>query len=143
MSARASALAALCAAACVSGGTSGPVEVKYDRDTCAACSMVLSEPAFATEVRGPDGKLKKFDDLGCALKWLERQPFRDDPAVALWVTAPRGGWVDARAARFAKGVATPMGYGYAPADEGALDFAAVRAALREPAKTTVTQGSSP
>ena len=124
------ALACLFLLSCTRGGDA-PAEIAFDRDTCAACTMVISQRAYATEVKPPEGPPKKFDDLGCALGWLERQPFATDPKTRIWVTGPGGAWADARTARFVSGQTTPMGYGVAPG-EGAssVDFEAARALLK-------------
>ncbi len=124
------ALIAWLAASCTTGSSAGPVEVKYDRDTCARCSMVISDQAFATEVRGPTGQVVKFDDLGCALGWLEQQPFKDDPATQIWVTGAAGEWVDAKTARYSAGKTTPMAYGFGPSASGGLQLDQVRAQLK-------------
>ncbi len=126
------ALLALALGACTKDGSGGPVEVKFDRDNCAACTMVISDREFVTEVRTPAGETKKFDDLGCAMGWLEKQPFANDPKVAIWVAGPNGSWTDARTARFAAGKATPMGFGFGPSPGGTLDLEAVRQQLKTP-----------
>ncbi len=62
----------LLAAACTGQGKDGPVEVKFDRDACRACSMIISDRHFVAEVRGGERReVSKFDDIGCALKWLD------------------------------------------------------------------------
>jgi len=68
-------------AACQGQASQGPVEVKYDRDACKACGMVISDRQFAAEVRAPDGTMAKFDDVGCAARWLSTQTFARDPSV--------------------------------------------------------------
>ena len=32
----------------------GMAEIKWDRDTCARCNMVISDPRFAAELRGDE-----------------------------------------------------------------------------------------
>jgi copper chaperone NosL len=95
--------------------------------------MVISDRSFAAQVRG-DAKAEtaKFDDLGCALKWLDSQPFADSPAARVWVARQRDGvFVDARAVRYSSGASTPMGFGFAAVGaEGPLTFADVRAQVR-------------
>ncbi len=125
----------LLAWSCTTGSSAGPAEVKYDRDACTACGMVISEKEYATEVRGPGGQAMKFDDLGCALSWLERQPFKDDPSTQIWVTGENGEWVDGRTARYASGKVTPMAYGFAPSAGGGLELDDVRAQLRQKKET--------
>jgi len=115
----------LCLAACSRAPETGPVEVKWDRDTCTRCSMAISDRHYAVEVRGgPKKQVFKFDDIGCAVHWLKDQPWVNDPAAEIWVTDFRSGkWLDARTARYVAGKRTPMGYGYGATSEG--DFGSV------------------
>ena len=121
----------------------GMAEIKWDRDTCARCAMVISDRRFAAELRGgPQQTAFKFDDIGCLVFWLQGKAsefaWMADAATRLWVAdatiRPNETvrWVDARQARFVGGRSSPMGYNYAavPADEpGALDFAALQTRL--------------
>jgi nitrous oxide reductase accessory protein NosL len=112
----------------------GPVELRYDRLTCERCRMVLSDPRHSAQVRiaGADGRsvVHPFDDIGCALIWLEGQPGRDDPTTEIWVNDWRNGdWIDARAAAYVDGQVTPMGYGLGAQPgpvPGALTFGEAR-----------------
>ncbi|WP_197722858.1 nitrous oxide reductase accessory protein NosL [Sulfurivermis fontis] len=116
--------------ACSGDPGTGPAEVKWDRDTCARCRMVLSDRFYAAQIRGgPEGKktrVYKFDDIGCAVLWLEQQPWRNDPRTEIWVTDHRtGAWIDARSAHYVQDRITPMGYGLgaqADAAEGTLQY---------------------
>ena len=59
----------------------GMAEIKWDRDTCARCNMVISDPRFAAEMRGGEkGAVFKFDDIGCLVFWL-----RDKAAQFPWM----------------------------------------------------------
>ncbi len=108
----------------------GPAEVVWDRDTCDRCRMVLSDRVHSAQVRGGPAdrptRVYKFDDIGCAVIWLEEQPWRDDPRTEVWVTDHRDGrWVDAREAWYLAGQITPMEYGLGAQDtpfEGVLSF---------------------
>ena len=122
-------------AACSGDPGSGPVEVKWDRDTCARCNMVLSDRQHAAQVRytpadGSRGQVKKFDDLGCAILWLDQQPWHDEAGVEVWVSDLRNGrWLDAPSAYYLTGRLTPMQYGLGAQSEvvpDALDFARAR-----------------
>jgi nitrous oxide reductase accessory protein NosL len=121
-------------AGCSGDSGTGPGAVTWDRDICERCRMVLSDRRFAAQVRvpaeqeGKRSKLYRFDDVGCAVLWLDEQPFKDRPGVEMWVTDHQSGeWIDARTAHYARVKNTPMEYGLgaqrAPAD-GALDFEA-------------------
>lgn len=112
---------------------SGPGPVAWDRDTCERCQMVISDRAFAAQVRSADGRLHRFDDPGCAVLWLDDHA-NDAPAREIWVRAvDADGWLDARRARYVPVPRTPMGYGFgasqAAGAEG-IDFAALRDAIR-------------
>lgn len=134
----------------------GPVEVKWDRTTCERCRMVLSDRHHGAQVRLPaamEGRSKvlPFDDIGCALVWLETQPGKDDPRIEIWVNDWRnGGWIDARRATFLAGQVTPMEYGLGaqsdPHPDG-LDFALARERVltqerQQPVHGTYLRGES-
>ena len=102
--------------ACSGDPGTGPVEVKWDRYTCERCRMVISDPEHAVQIRanGPDGRSRVhyFDDIGCAVVWLEDKPFRDVPGTEIWAADWRNGhWIDARKAHYLTGQITPMQYG--------------------------------
>ena len=128
-------LAALLLTACSGDPGTGPIDVKWDRDTCSRCNMVLSDRQHSAQVRytptdSTRSRVWKFDDLGCALLWLDQQPWRDTGAVEIWVNAHDSGeWIDARSAHFVTGRQTPMQYGLGAqrqAGPGTLDFARAR-----------------
>ena len=123
---------------CVASKPNEPSPIMWDRDTCAGCGMVISDHLFAAEVRAPTGTLWKFDDVGCAAKWLAKQPFANDATTMVWVTRHSdGAWLDAKAARFVAGQASPMAFNYAAgnAPEG-IDFAALSRAVTAPKGAT-------
>jgi copper chaperone NosL len=129
----------LALAACSGDPGTGPLDVKWDRLACERCRMVLSDRRHAAEIRAPqaDGRssVHFFDDIGCALVWLEDKPFRDDPRTEIWVADWRSGvWIDARKASYLAGQTTPMGYGLgaqAESDPQGVDFAAARERIFE------------
>lgn len=104
-------------AACSGDPGTGAKEVKWGRDACERCRMVLSDRVHSAQLRFyPEGKKRSrvlmFDDIGCAALWLEDKPFKDDPRTEVWVTDHRNGqWIDARKATYIKGQLTPMEYG--------------------------------
>lgn len=112
----------------------GLAEVTWDRDTCARCNMVISDRRFAAQAYGgPKKQNWKFDDIGCAVFWLQAQPWGGEAATRIWVADSAGSdsvaWLDARAAHYTGGRASPMGYNFAAvrgALPGSLDFAAMR-----------------
>jgi len=116
--------------ACSPEETSGPGEVRWDRETCTHCNMAVGDRHYAAQVRGaPAGektKLYKFDDIGCAIVWLKDQPWKDEPGTEIWVKDHRNSeWIDARKASYVKARISPMNYGLgaqAEVAEGALDY---------------------
>ncbi|HIE55770.1 MAG TPA: protein NosL [Chromatiaceae bacterium] len=120
-------------AGCSPEPDTGPGQVRWDRETCIRCNMAVSDPRYSAQVRVPAGhksQLYKFDDIGCAVIWLDEQKLADDPGVEIWVNDYRSGeWIDARKAWYVPGKVTPMGYGLGASklkEQGALDFAAAR-----------------
>ena len=103
--------------ACGDTPDTGPVDAKWDRTVCKRCRMVLSDRNHAAQIRYmPAGKqrtrVEMFDDIGCALLWLDEQPWKGSPDVEIWVNDWRNGaWIDARKATYISGQTTPMEYG--------------------------------
>jgi hypothetical protein len=98
--------------------------------------MLISDPAFAAQVRGAGGRLHRFDDPGCAALWLFEHADAG-PAAEVWVGSVDGdGWLDARRARFVRVPRSPMGYGFgasaAPEQAGrdGIDLEALGEAVR-------------
>ena len=120
----------LVAAGCTPAETSGPGEVRWDRETCTRCNMAVGDRFYAAQVRAASGsennRVYKFDDIGCAVIWLDTQAWKDDTQTEIWVADYRNGeWLDARKAHYVTGKISPMNYGLgaqAEAAEGALDF---------------------
>ena len=123
-------LSALLLTACDKAPETGPGKIRWDREVCERCIMALSDPNFSAQVRGgPVGekqRLYKFDDLGCAVIWLDQQSWKDNPAIEIWVNEYQSGdWIDARHAHYVKNQLTPMNYGLGAqkqAAPGALSF---------------------
>jgi len=134
-------------AGCSQPEETGPVDVRWDRETCARCAMAVSDHNYAAQVRGASAgqrtEVYKFDDIGCAVIWLEEQPWKDDPRTEIWVTDHRNGnWIDARKAHYVAGMVTPMGYGLgaqSEAAEGALDLAGAAKHIQMVEETTHKQ----
>ena len=102
--------------ACSKGPETGPGEIRWDRASCERCIMSVSDRHFSAQVRGgPAGsktRLYFFDDFGCAVLWLQEQPWQEDPRTEFWVTdAKTGQWLDARTAGYGTGFITPMDFG--------------------------------
>lgn len=117
----------------------GMYPIKWDRDTCVRCNMVISDRRFAAEMRGgPKNTVFKFDDIGCAMFWL-----RDKAKDYAWITAAETrlwvadvgskgnevAWLEARAASYLGNRTSPMGYNFgamARPQPGSVDFQTMR-----------------
>ncbi len=131
-------LAPLAACGRKDGWPEGMAEIKWDRDTCVRCNMVISDPRFAAELRGGGKNTAfRFDDIGCLVFWLRdkaaQYPWMAEPATRMWVadSADMSGasWLDPRAAHYLGGRLSPMGYNFAAVRDavpGALTFEAMR-----------------
>lgn len=126
--------------ACFGGEDTGPEDIHWDRDVGELCKMLISDPSFAAEVRGGEKrKLYKFDDIGCAINWLNEQSWAGDEATEIWVadgasTRENLIWLNARDARYVKGRFSPMNYGYTAhaanaGKDGSIDFVALTRAI--------------
>lgn len=116
------------------GGDEGPGAIKLGRDACDFCGMIVSEIRYASEIRGgPNNKLYKFDDVGCAVHFTTRNAWAAEPGAKFWAMSHQDGatWLDARQAAYRQGLPTPMGYGFAAVPAGSADtvpFEAMKAA---------------
>ena len=59
-------------AAC--GRASQPAPIAFDREPCAHCRMLTSDPAWAAQLESADGEVASFDDPGCLLAALDAHP---------------------------------------------------------------------
>lgn len=119
----------------------GSVEpMHWDRDMCERCKMAISERKFAAQIIEPKtGKAYKFDDIGCAVLWLDEEKISWRKQAIVWITdAKTGKWIDARKARYTEGAVTPMAYGFAaytsatlPKNVISLDFDTVVERIRK------------
>jgi len=121
-------------AGCAGEDATGPGDVRWDRESCTRCAMAVSDRHYSAQVRGGAAgqktRLYKFDDIGCAVVWLDQQDWKDDARTEIWVTDQLSGeWIDARLASYVTGKVTPMDYGLGAQREAsprAMDFAQAR-----------------
>jgi copper chaperone NosL len=105
-----------------------PVDFVWDREACEECNMALSDPHYSAQVIDPTGRAYHFDDIGCAILWLSRQPWQDkartwvnDVKTTAWIDAEKANWIS-------EDPKTPMGYGFAATlstVDNALDYKTV------------------
>ena len=112
-------------AAC--GRASQPAPIAFDREPCAHCRMLISDPAYAAQLESADGEVASFDDPGCLLAVLDAHP----DARALWFHHLREErWLAGGEVGFVRVPHTPMGYGLgavAVEEAGALSLEEARA----------------
>lgn len=115
--------------------TTDPVKIHWDRDVCQRCKMAISERKYAFEVVNPNnGKVYKFDDIGCGVLWMGEKKISWMNDAVLWVAdANDGKWLNARTAYYTDRSITPMTYGVAayskndiPKNAKTLDFDAAK-----------------
>ena len=115
-------------------------QMHWDRDMCERCKMAISERKFAVQIIDPKtGKDYKFDEIGCAVLWMDEEKIPWKDKAIIWITdAKTGEWIDARKAKYIYGAITPMAFGFAayseqtlPKKAKAVDFAAVAEKIRE------------
>lgn len=100
------------AAGCKNSINLKPEEIKYDREVCERCTMQVSDKFHSAQVVNPKtGEHFFFDDLGCALLWLEEKMFTwKDSAVIYFTDAISGKWLDGKKAVLAHPFTTPMSF---------------------------------
>lgn len=59
-------------AALLGGCDGGPKPIRYGRDECAECKMILVDPHYGAEFITARGKAFVFDDLNCLTEHLQR-----------------------------------------------------------------------
>jgi nitrous oxide reductase accessory protein NosL len=110
--------------------------IKWDRDACVRCKMIISDPRFAVEIKGgPKNTVFKFDDMGCAATWriekIKEFPWMTEADTGFWVadySAKGEKWLNALTAHYQSDRTSPMGYNYAAFAEppaGSISFDAM------------------
>jgi len=90
---------------------SGAVEPAWDREACARCRMLVSDPRFAAQRQLEDGEIQHFDDPGCLLLHRHENPA---PERAVYFHAHSGDdWISLEEVAFIAEEPSPMGYGLA------------------------------
>lgn len=85
--------------------------IRFGRDVCAQCGMIISEARFAAAYITKHGQWRFFDDIGDMLEFYKTH--KEDVAV-FWVhDYETGDWLKLDSAFFVKSPAlhTPMGHG--------------------------------
>ena len=88
-----------------------PPKIRYGKDVCDECRMIISEEQFAAAFVDRDGNATKFDGIGCLILYRAKH----SPQVErTWVHDYKTGeWVEFEKAFFVntEKLITPMGFG--------------------------------
>lgn len=91
----------------------GPPEIRYGKDSCIRCKMIINDPRFASAYRTEDGEVRRFDDIGGMALYHRKN---GEEVTNFWVHDYHSEeWIKAGNAFFAANIniKTPMGYGVA------------------------------
>jgi len=110
--------------ACDSSVDTGVKEVKFDREVCERCKMIISDRNYAVQIVNPtDGKRYYHDDIGCAILWFKENQLSWEKDAIIYVTdAKTGKWIDAQKAFWTYGAVTPMDFGFSAYAEKQMDI---------------------
>ena len=120
--------------ACEKKSEDGLAKMHWDRDMCERCKMAVSERKYAVQIINPQNhKVYKFDDIGCAVLWLDEEKIPWRTSAIIWITdAKTGKWIDAKKAIYTDDSITPMAFGFAaytkesaPKNHHLVDFSKV------------------
>ncbi len=93
---------------------SEPLEVAWNKDSCAECGMNVSERPFAAQLQTAGGEILSFNDPGCLFQYLSKM----EPKIhAIYFHHAREDrWLPQDQAAFIKLGPSPMGYNLAAVD---------------------------
>lgn len=91
----------------------GAADVKYDREICERCKMIISDRHHTVQAINPaNGKRYYYDDIGCMVLWFDEQKLDWFDQAIIYVTDfDTGVWIDARTAPWSNERITPMSFG--------------------------------
>ena len=114
--------------ACAGSSEHSPVEIDPETDVCTNCNMHVPGDMFGVEYITVSGDVRKFDDLGCMVKYMKDSA--DDIANVYVKDYLSEEWIDAKTAAYVNDpeVITPMSNGVISfkTKEDAEQFVAVR-----------------
>lgn len=89
-------------------------KIHYDRDMCAECKMVISDRNYAVQIVNPErNKAYNFDDIGCAIIWMEQSTETWLDTAPMYVADQKTAeLIPSREVYWAKGFTTPMDFGF-------------------------------
>jgi len=100
--------------------TDKPPAILYGEDACDECRMIINEERFASAYVTANNEVRRFDDIGCMLRYQEKHP---EEIGRLWIhDYENQNWLEADKAFFilSDRLTTPMGYGIVAVGEKAV-----------------------
>lgn len=68
------------------GCSNDPVPIKYGRDSCTRCKMMIVDQRFGTEIMTKKGKALYFDSIECLLRYYQSPSFDKPTAANILIT---------------------------------------------------------
>lgn len=62
-------------------GNKGPLPVKVNADGCAFCKMTIADARFASEIVTSKGRVYKFDDISCMMRYDKENEQQETPQL--------------------------------------------------------------
>jgi len=108
----------------------GAHKVHFDRDMCERCKMVISDRNYVAQIV-ENNRAYNFDDIGCALLWLDKKPPEWQKRAKFYIADSKSGeFIDMAIAHWSSGHTTPMDYGIGASKdakgEGEISFEDVK-----------------
>jgi len=87
--------------------------VHFDRDMCERCKMVISDRNYVAQIVDVEKRdAYNFDDIGCAVIWLDKNRIKLHENYKFYIAdKSTGEFIDINSAYFSKGGTTPMDFG--------------------------------
>jgi len=88
-------------------------EIKKDKKVfCLECKMMVKNVRNSAQVITPNGKTYFFNDIGCMIKWVNRQEDYEEKELVMYVFIPECScYMNAYEAWYIRDGITPLGYG--------------------------------
>jgi len=104
---------------CEQKDPSSPHNVHFDRDMCERCKMVISDRNYVTQIIDVTKReAHSFDDIGCAVLWLDENSKRLHQNYKFYVAdKSTGEFIDINSAYLSRGGTTPMDFGISASKE--------------------------
>jgi len=61
-----------------------PQPINYNKDECAHCMMIITDPKFGSELVTDKGKIYKFDSIECLANYVSAE--HDFTSETLWIS---------------------------------------------------------